>query len=81
MLLVTAAGALTPSQSDRLYRGCQDAMPMLIDADIHISPTPQGGNSITIDELLRRMDRCGVDKAVTWWRPPYVRSEIDAWNA
>jgi predicted TIM-barrel fold metal-dependent hydrolase len=56
-------------------------MPMLIDADVHISPTPQGGNSITIDELLRRMDRCGVDKAVTWLQPPYVRSEIDAGNA
>ena len=54
---------------------------MLIDADVHISPTPQGGNSITIDELLRRMDRCGVDKAVTWLQPPYVRSEIDAGNA
>jgi uncharacterized protein len=56
-------------------------MAMLIDADVHISPTPQGGNSIAIDELLRRMDRCGVDKAVTWLQPPYIRSEIDAGNA
>jgi hypothetical protein len=56
-------------------------MPAIIDADVHISPTPQGGNSITTDELLRRMDRCGVDKAVTWLQPPYVRSEIDAGNA
>jgi predicted TIM-barrel fold metal-dependent hydrolase len=54
---------------------------MLIDADVHISPTPQGGNSITTGELLRRMDRAGVDKAVTWLQPPYVRSEIDAGNA
>jgi uncharacterized protein len=54
---------------------------MLIDADVHISPTPQGGNSITIDELLRRMDRSGVDKAATWLQPPYIRSEIDAGNA
>jgi uncharacterized protein len=54
---------------------------MLIDADVHISPTPQGGNSIGIDELLRRMDRAGVDKAITWLQPPYVRSEIDAGNA
>jgi hypothetical protein len=38
-------------------------MPLLIDADVHISPTPQGGNSITIDELLLRMNRSGVDKA------------------
>ena len=28
---------------------------MLIDADVHISPTPEGGNSILVDELLRRM--------------------------
>jgi predicted TIM-barrel fold metal-dependent hydrolase len=54
---------------------------MVIDADVHISPTPQGGNSISIDELLRRMDRCGVEKAVTWLQPPYVRSEIDQGNA
>jgi predicted TIM-barrel fold metal-dependent hydrolase len=56
-------------------------MPLLIDADVHISPTPQGGNSITIDELLLRMNRSGVDKAVTWLQPPYVRSEIDVGNA
>ena len=54
---------------------------MIIDADVHISPTPQGGNSISADELLRRMDRAGVDKAVTWLQPPYVRDEIDAGNA
>ena len=54
---------------------------MLIDADVHISPSPQGGNSIGIDELLRRMDRAGVDRAVTWLQPPYVRSETGAGNA
>jgi uncharacterized protein len=54
---------------------------MIIDADVHISPTPQGGNSISSDELLRRMDRCGVEKAVTWLQPPYIRSEIDQGNA
>ena len=54
---------------------------MIIDGDVHISPTPQGGNSIGIDELLRRMDRAGVAKAVTWLQPPYVRDEIDAGNA
>ncbi|GAA4451318.1 hypothetical protein GCM10023189_13210 [Nibrella saemangeumensis] len=46
---------------------------MIIDADTHISPRPTGGNSITIDELLRRMDRAGVDKALTWIQPPYWR--------
>jgi len=46
---------------------------MIIDADVHISPRPTGGNSITIDELLRRMDKAGVDKALTWIQPPYWR--------
>lgn len=54
---------------------------MIIDADVHISPTPQGGNSITTDDLLRLMDDAGVDKSVAWLQPPYVRSEIDQGNA
>jgi predicted TIM-barrel fold metal-dependent hydrolase len=54
---------------------------MLIDADVHISPSPQGGNSISFEELLRRMDRSGVEKAVTWLQPPYQRGEIDQGNA
>ena len=53
---------------------------MIIDADVHISPTPEGGNSIGADELLRRMDRAGVDKALAWLQPPYMR-EIDQANA
>lgn len=53
---------------------------MIIDADVHISPTPEGGNSIGADELLRRMDRAGVDKALSWLQPPYMR-EIDEANA
>ena len=52
---------------------------MIIDADVHISPFPEGGNSIYVDELLRRMDRSGVDKALTWLQPPYMR-ELDASN-
>lgn len=47
---------------------------VIIDADVHISPTPEGDNSITIDELLRRMDRARVDRAVTWLQPPYLRT-------
>jgi hypothetical protein len=53
---------------------------MIIDADCHISPTPEGGNSIGIDELLRRMDASGVDRALTWLQPPY-RRQIDEANA
>jgi predicted TIM-barrel fold metal-dependent hydrolase len=52
---------------------------MIIDADVHISPTPEGGNSISIDELLYMMDQAGVDKAVTWLQPPYLRN-LDAAN-
>jgi predicted TIM-barrel fold metal-dependent hydrolase len=54
---------------------------VIIDADTHISPTPQGGNSLTIDQLLGHMDRSGVDKAVTWLQPPYLRDETEAGNA
>ncbi len=53
---------------------------MIVDADCHISPTPEGGTSITVEELLRRMDRSGVDKALTWLQRPY-RREIDGANA
>ncbi|MFP4581566.1 MAG: amidohydrolase family protein [Candidatus Sumerlaeia bacterium] len=53
---------------------------MIIDADCHISPTSEGGNSISYDELLRRMDASGVDKALCWLQPPY-RRETDAANA
>jgi predicted TIM-barrel fold metal-dependent hydrolase len=54
---------------------------VIIDADVHISPTPQGGNSITIDELLRRMDRAGIERAVTWLQPPYERGQVEQGNA
>ena len=52
---------------------------MIVDADCHISPLREG-NHITADELLRRMDRAGVDKALVWLTPPY-RREIDECNA
>lgn len=53
---------------------------MIIDADTHISPTGEDAMAITYDELVRRMDRAGVDKALTWLRPPYMR-EIAQSNA
>jgi predicted TIM-barrel fold metal-dependent hydrolase len=53
---------------------------MVIDADVHIWPRPLG-NSITVDELLRRMDRAGVERAVTWLQPPYEFGEIEEGNA
>lgn len=53
---------------------------MIIDGDCHISSTEEGGNSIGIDGLLHRMDRAGVDRAVTWLQPPYMR-EVGPGNA
>jgi len=53
---------------------------MIIDADTHISPTGEDAMAITFDELLHRMDRAGVAKALTWLRPPYMR-EIAQFNA
>ena len=53
---------------------------MIIDADTHISSTGEDAMAITYDELLRRMDRAGVAKALTWLRPPYMR-EIAESNA
>jgi uncharacterized protein len=53
---------------------------MIIDADTHISPTGEDAMAITYDELLRRMDRAGVNRALVWLRPPY-RRELDESNA
>ena len=52
----------------------------IVDADTHVSPVELPGGSITVDELLRRMDRAGVDKALTWLHPPYLR-HLDEANA
>ena len=49
---------------------------MIIDADVHITTTGEG---IAIEELIRRMEKAGVDKALTWLQPPYMR-EIDGLN-
>jgi predicted TIM-barrel fold metal-dependent hydrolase len=52
---------------------------MIIDADVHLSPLP-GRNRIQVDEALRRMDRSGVDKALTWLQPSYI-PEVQESNA
>lgn len=46
---------------------------MIVDADTHISPFNTSVYDITRDELLRRMDRAGVERALIWLRPPYMR--------
>jgi predicted TIM-barrel fold metal-dependent hydrolase len=45
---------------------------MIIDADCHIS-SRRSAPWITGDDLVERMDRAGVDRAVVWLSPPYDR--------
>jgi predicted TIM-barrel fold metal-dependent hydrolase len=52
---------------------------MIIDADCHITPVKNPW-SIGADELIRRMDYSGVDKAVTWLQPSYF-PDVEAGNA
>jgi len=52
---------------------------MIIDADCHISSRKFDSLSLTADDLLERMDRCGVDRALVWLRPTYNK-EIDLEN-
>ena len=52
---------------------------MIIDADCHISSPAFQGRAITAADLVRAMDRAGVDKAVTWLQPPYNK-EIEPEN-
>jgi hypothetical protein len=53
----------------------------IIDADCHISPSSEGGNSLTLEDLLARMDLAGVDMAMTWLQPPYLRDMIEQSNS
>lgn len=52
---------------------------MIIDGDVHISPTPEAPVSQQVEEMIRRLDRAGIDKALTWLQPPYMR-DIDKSN-
>ena len=45
---------------------------MRIDADTHISCLGEA-NNITAEELISMLDAAGLDKAITWLQPPYVR--------
>ena len=51
---------------------------MIIDADVHISPFIEPGR-IQAEELIDRMDRAGVERAVTWLQPHYFR-DVDQGN-
>jgi predicted TIM-barrel fold metal-dependent hydrolase len=52
---------------------------MIIDADCHIIPA-ESGWGIQAEELIRRMDYAGVEKALTWLQPAYFPN-VDAGNA
>lgn len=47
---------------------------MIIDADTHIAPT---GGDFTLDEHLKRMERAGIDKTLTWLKPDYEGEGIE----
>ncbi len=46
---------------------------MIIDADVHLSPTHEDAYAATTEQLIAAMDRAGVDKSLAWLRPPYMR--------
>ena len=51
---------------------------MIIDADCHLTPA-ESGWGIQSEELVRRMDYAGVDKALTWLQPAYFPN-VEAGN-
>lgn len=50
---------------------------IVIDADTHIAPT---GGDFALDEHLKRMERAGIDKTLTWLKPDYEGEEIAGHN-
>ena len=51
---------------------------LIVDADVHISPVEEKGY-ISAEEAIRRMDEAGVERALCWLQPPFIR-ETDAGN-
>jgi uncharacterized protein len=49
-------------------------IPMIIDADCHISSHKFDELAMTADELIAEMDRAGVDQALVWLKPPYDKN-------
>lgn len=50
---------------------------LIIDADSHIAPT---GGEFALDKHIARMERAGIDKALTWLKPDYTGTEIEGHN-
>ena len=49
----------------------------IIDADTHIAPT---GGDFALEEHLKRVERAGIDKTLTWLKPDYVGEGIEGHN-
>jgi predicted TIM-barrel fold metal-dependent hydrolase len=47
--------------------------PVIIDADCHISSSHLDDQAMTASELIALMEDNGVDKALIWLKPPYMR--------
>lgn len=50
----------------------------VIDADTHIAPT---GGEFSVEILLERAARAGVDRCLTWLKPDYLGEGIEGHNA
>ena len=48
----------------------------IFDADTHLSLTEENG--LSAEDLLRSMDRAGVDRSLVWLQPPYMRDVVQA---
>ena len=46
-------------------------MSQIVDADTHVSSSRHDGLALLADDLLREMDRAGVDKSLIWLKPTY----------
>ncbi len=46
---------------------------MIVDADVHVSASKRGSIDITIEDLIRLMDKNKVDKAICWPMLTYTR--------
>ena len=74
---------MTPSSDQDKQLSDQDRQPSdirdknrtkpVVDADVHLSPDADGTTRIGMEEVLRRMDKSGVDRALIWLQPPYLR--------
>lgn len=52
---------------------------MIFDADTHLAPQKEGNNSVNAEEMLRRMDKAGVDKVLSWVYPPYIKTNLNSY--